>query len=348
MPREREERTAPAAETRERERPAALASAPARILALQQAAGNRAVVRALARTETATTGTVSSTTDPRLHYRGEGEADTPGLDTERLPFTNPSDGLAGWDAVAILNRLTQHDEEDFTFSDEVRCGANAALAVAIMAGPRQTAAFARRVAQRASGRMGMPTVGRHGMTDAQRERMDRALDNLGAAMSAEFAATNIGLGWASYSDLNGIAHAAKVAMTRNSRGFSFGTEVVDMVRGAGATTRVGRQVRSREAFTRELGNLRAGDAYIVHVDTDVLAHGTTTTSTQGNHFVTVGRLPGGGDAQYYLYDPFPRTGDQFVMSTNAEFWTIFENTEGDWKWVYIESLTRAPAAGGRR
>src|SRR4051812_13309995 len=68
---------------------AAPAAAPAgapreqQVLALQRTVGNRAVTQMLSRE-----GTVGATTDARIGYRGEGEADTPGLDARALPYND--------------------------------------------------------------------------------------------------------------------------------------------------------------------------------------------------------------------------------------------------------------------
>ena len=297
------------------------------ILALQRMAGNRAVGALLARQTTVTT-----TTDPRLDYRAAGVPDTPGLDTQHLPYDDPDHPLQGWDGQAILNRLTQHDELSLTSTDEVRCAANAALALAIMQGPQATIRFATRVAGRAEGIQLGPASGPNFASNAT-----AALSGISATVAADF----IREGWGTYAHLSEIADATKLVMSRNRLGFSTGIEAGAMAALAGTTRRIDRLVRSRVEFVDTwLARLEPGDGYIVNVDTDVLAHGTAPSIAQGNHYVTVGRSADGED--YWLYDPYPRTGDQFILSTNSEFWTIFENAEGDWKEAYIESRTSPP------
>ena len=53
--------------------------------------------------------------------------------------------MAGWNSEEILSKLTQVDESGVTFTDEVRCGANSVLAVAVTKGPLTTESFARGV-----------------------------------------------------------------------------------------------------------------------------------------------------------------------------------------------------------
>jgi hypothetical protein len=327
-------------------------SSAQRMLALQRTAGNRAVSQMLARqtvaaattattTATPAASTVASTTDPRLGYRAAGVADTPGLDGRRLPFNSPGHFEAGWDWKQILDNLTQHDEEGYTFTDEVRCGANAALAIAIMYGPAQVMSFGRRVGQRAHGRQA--ALGRLGPhpTAAQTAAHESALDNLGAEAGAIFGADAIGMGFATYSALSDIAHAAKVAMTSNARGFSNGSEVALMAALAGPTTTLFTPIASRAAFADRLADLDEGEAYIVHVDTDVLAEGAATSVGQGNHFVVVGQEPG-EFGNHFLYDPYPRSGRQYTTSFSDDFWTLFETAGGTWKWVSLMCRTRPP------
>ena len=158
--------------------PPAFAPAATRMLELQRSVGNRAATALVARQSapaaTATPGTVSSTTDPRMGYRAAGEADSAGLDRERLPYNATLDASRGWDWRTILDRLTQHDEQAFTFTDEVRCAANSALAIAIMYGPAQTAAFATHAANIASRRQGALARGRGATPDSARSPRSRA------------------------------------------------------------------------------------------------------------------------------------------------------------------------------
>jgi hypothetical protein len=54
---------------------------------------------------------------------------------------------------------------------------------------------------------------------------------------------------------------------------------------------------------------------------------------QTNHYVVVGK---DGDGKAFLYDPYPRVGTQLIRSGDPQnFWSLFENQEGQWKSVYI-------------
>jgi hypothetical protein len=326
---------------RERGRAAASPAPAAAVLDLQRSAGNQAVAAMLAR-ETATT--TSATTDPRLHYRKAGEADTAGLGTQSLPYTDPAAPMAGWDAPDVLNRLTQHDEDISTFTDEVRCAANATLAIAVLKGPQGVLDFAAKVVARAEQLEKTMQVPK-GNSKSELDRMMTMLEQFGYTILVPIAMENIRLGFGKYHDLDTIANAAKCVMSVNPEKFSTGAEATNMARAAGPTTRIGQQVKDRADFETRMKALQPGESWIVNVDTDVLAADAKPAMEQGNHFVTVGREEAGGTPTYFLYDPYPRTGDQYMTSDSADFWVLFETADGHWKWVWIESLTKpAPAA----
>src|SRR5688572_3367237 len=79
---------------------------------------------------------VQRKTDERLNWVKEGDSEGKGLDAKALPFESKEPGVGGWNGQEILSKLTQVDEDDkITTTDQVRCGANAVLAIAIMNGP---------------------------------------------------------------------------------------------------------------------------------------------------------------------------------------------------------------------
>ena len=117
----------------EREAAPSLAGSAGAVLALQRSIGNRGVVALLRET------------DPRLTYTQAAKDEGTGLDAQKLPWTTPGKPEAGWNSEEILSKLTQVDESGVTFTDEVRCGANSVLAVAVTKGPLTTESFARGV-----------------------------------------------------------------------------------------------------------------------------------------------------------------------------------------------------------
>ena len=294
----------------ERERPPAPADGPGRVLALQRTIGNRAVRKLLRET------------DPRLTYTPAAVAEGKGLDAQKLPWTSPGNQQAGWNSEEILSKLTQVDESATTFTDEVRCGANAVLAVAITRGPFPTEVFARGV-----------------MLSARYQSEDTALpaDRRKVASDAYSliwpAIRALGKGTATYGDLSLIAHYAKVAMSKSATAATTGHEVVAMAKLIGGMRESGEPIQDKEHFAMFARGLKKGESMILLAGTNVLAPGVMTRNlSQVNHYVVLGRDSGG---KMFLYDPYPRVGTQLLRSGDAGFWTLFETADGRWKASYI-------------
>ncbi len=272
---------------------------PGRVLALQRTIGNRAVRRLLRET------------DPRLTYTKEAEAEGTGLDATPLPFTTAGDPDAGWDGNEILGKLTQVDESNDTFSDPVRCGANSVLAVAINRGARDTIAWARAIM-----RTGYASPATHGLGDkvwASIARLEKTT--------------------ATYGDLSNIAHHAKVLLSKDPRGVTTGHEVAAMIGLLGGMQSSSTPMQDEDMFRSYFRDLKAREAFVMLVDTSVLAPTTRTRNLdQTNHYVVVGKDAAG---KSFLYDPYPRVGTQLIRSGDANFWTLFKNAEGQWKSVYL-------------
>ena len=289
----------PQAAPRAESRAPAIGGLPGRVLELQRTIGNRAVRRLLRET------------DPRLTYTKEAEAEGNGLDATPLPFTTAGNPDAGWDGNEILGKLTQVDESDDTFTDPVRCGANSVLAVAINRGARDTIAWARAIM-----RTGYASPATHGLGDKVWEsiaRMERTT--------------------ATYGDLSNIAHHAKVLLSKDPRGKTTGYEVAAMIGLLGGMQSSSTPMQDEDMFRSYFRDLKAREAFVMLVDTSVLAPTTRTRNLdQTNHYVVVGK-DGAGKA--FLYDPYPRVGTQLIRSGDQSFWTLFKNAEGQWKSVYL-------------
>jgi hypothetical protein len=286
------------------------AGAAGRVLALQRRIGNRAVMSLLRET------------DPRLTYTPAAKAEGKGLDAQKLPWNTPGNQEAGWNSEEILSKLTQVDESAATFTDEVRCGANSVLAVAITRGPFATEVFARGVMLEALGQSTNAAL------PAERRKAG------GDAYSLIWPAIRaVGNGTGTYGDLSLIAHYAKVVMSKNATAETTGHEVAAMAGLIGGMAKSGEPILDKEHFAMFARNLKRGQSYILLVGTNVLAPGVRTRNlSQVNHFVVLGRDSGG---KVFLYDPYPRVGAQLLRSGDANFWTLFENAEGDWKASYI-------------
>jgi hypothetical protein len=283
-----------------------------RLLGLQSTIGNRAVGRLLRET------------DPRLTYTAEAVAEGAGLDATPLPFTSPGNPDAGWSSNEILGKLTQVDESAATVTDEVRCGANSVLAVAINRGPRDTIAWARAIMRKAYA-TAEDTSKADGSRRTSRSLGDKVWDSI-----ARMERTT-----ATYGDLSNIAHHAKVILSNNPSGATTGHEVAAMIGLLGGMQSSSTPLQDKAMFADYVRNgLKRGQAYIMLVDTSILAPTTKTRSLeQTNHYVVVGKDAAG---QAFLYDPYPRVGTQLIRSSDPQsFWSLFENQQGQWKSVYI-------------
>ena len=294
----------------ERAASAAPAGTAGKLLALQRSIGNRGVMALLRET------------DPRLTYTKAAVAEGTGLDAQKLPWTSPGKPEAGWNSEEILSKLTQVDESGVTFTDEVRCGANSVLAVAVTKGPLTTEGFARGV-----------------MLNALHQSEDKKLSAERRQTTREVydkiwpAIRGVGNGTATYGDLSLIAHYAKVAMSEKAGSSTTGHEVGAMAALVGGMRTSGEPIQDKEHFAMFARNLKKGESYIVLAGTNALAEGVKTRSlSQVNHYVVVGRDAGG---KIFLYDPYPRVGTQLLRSGDANFWTLFETADGRWKASYI-------------
>lgn len=289
----------PRAAPRTEARAPAIGGLPGHVLALQRTIGNRAVRRLLRET------------DPRLTYTKEAEAEGTGLDATPLPFTTVGNPDAGWDGNEILGKLTQVDESNDTFTDPVRCGANSVLAVAINRGARDTIAWARAIM-----RTGYASPATHGLGDKVWESIARLEKTT-----------------ATYGDLSNIAHHAKVLLSKDPRGKTTGYEVAAMIGLLGGMQSSSTPMQDEDMFRSYFRDLKAREAFVMLVDTSVLAPTTRTRNLdQTNHYVVVGKDAAG---KAFLYDPYPRVGTQLIRSGDQSFWTLFKNAEGQWKSVYL-------------
>jgi hypothetical protein len=294
----------------ERAAAAAPAGTAGTLLALQRSIGNRGVMALLRET------------DPRLTYNQAAKDEAKGVDAQKLPWATPGKPEAGWNAEEILGKLTQVDESATTFTDEVRCGANSVLAVAITKGPLTTESFARGVMLSA-----LHQSEDKKLSAERRQTTLEAYDRIWPAIRS------VGNGTATYGDLSLIAHYAKVAMSEKADSSTTGHEVGAMAALVGGMRTSGEPIQDKEQFAMFARNLKKGESYIVLAGTNVLAEGVKTRNlSQVNHYVVVGRDAGG---KIFLYDPYPRVGTQLLRSGDPNFWTLFETADGRWKASYI-------------
>jgi hypothetical protein len=281
-----------------------------RMLALQRSAGNRAVVALLRET------------DPRLTYTAAAKAEGAGLDAQTLPWNTPGDPAAGWRTEEILSKLTQVDESGATVTDEVRCGANSVLAVAVTRGPLVTEQFARGIMLAALGQSQNPSL-----PAERRKSGSDAYSLIWPAIRA------VGNGTATYGDLSLIAHYGKVVMSEKATAATTGHEVAAMAGLIGGMAESGAPIVDKDQLVMFARELKRGESYILLVGTNVLAPGVMSRNlSQVNHFVVLGK---DSDGKVFLYDPYPRVGTQLLRSGDPNFWTLFETADGRWKASYL-------------
>ena len=278
----------------------------------------------------------ASTTDPRLTYTQKAKDEQKGVDATKLPYNDAKTPEAGWDHAAILSKLTQVDESNDTVTDEVRCAANSALAIAILGGPNGVTQFSQRLDVPAMAIM--LRRGKH--KDIPEERRARVEAQFYAQGLAEF---RIRMGAGTFADLSIIANACKIIMAAKPDGETTGYEAAAMAGLAGDTQTKGTPIDDPAHLKVFTDQIAPGEAYVLHVDTDVY-EGGMRSSKQDNHFIIVGKDPkadAGGVFRIFQYDPYPREGPQLMRSADPGFWTLFTNKDGLPKAVFITSKTTA-------
>ena len=307
------------------------ASRPANpVLGLQQQVGNHTVMDLLHGDGGPVA--VPATTDPRLNWTLAAQQEDPGLDRERVPFNDPLHAGRSWDAQAILARLTQLDDDPGTFTDAVRCGANAVLAIAIMSGPE---AVMRLV-------IGLIKRGAELYADTKLPAPRRA-QCFSAAIDLIEVGPRIAYEKTTYGELSRVAHCAKVLMSDAPTSSTTGHEVNAMGALVGETQDFGTPIIDQAQLVTYAKTLAPGEAFTLLVDSDVLAEDEDRRSlSQVNHYVTLGREPDapGRKGRIYLYDPWPRVGSQLLYSNDTNFWAYFTTAGGRWKSVYKVTRTR--------
>lgn len=262
---------------------------------------------------------IAARTDPRLTWNDEAKAEGNKLDNKPLPWNVPGNAEMKWNGMSILENLSQVDESTPGFTREKRCGANAVLALAIIAGPRITSYFARRVMLKALGRKDDK-----GETAEDRKTMGDAYNGIWPSIVA------IERGNATYGHLSWIAHFAKVVMSKEPAGATTGHEVAKMaawldLEPSGAPIEDAAQLKSLFA------GLKPGQAWILNIDSTIGNPDRRSRSIDMiNHYVVLGKDANG---TAFLYDPFPRVGSQVLRS--GQFDPYFKSDEGIWKSVYI-------------
>jgi hypothetical protein len=308
-------------------------------------------------------GIIQRKTDARLNWAKDGDSEGKGLDAKTLPFESPEPGVGGWNAQEILSKLTQVDEDDkVTTTDQVRCGANAVLAIAIMNGPSAVNDLTTKVMKQGADGFSaaMTKAQQPGIAAPQRDAwLKRASNCFEGAMRMLEPSLNITFHKATYHDLSMIAHCIKMVMSANPQGATTGHEVLatqgligETIEGGvkGDLGKGGTRIRDTEHLKSLVAKLDPGDAFTLNVDSDELErdpHQPISLMREINHFVTLGKekkpAAEGKKPRIYLYDPYPREGmSQFVYSDNPEFWYFFEDAHGTWKSVLLVGHTKAP------
>lgn len=239
-----------------------------------------------------------------------------------------------WDADAILNNLTQLDQAQETTSDEIRCAAHAVLAVFIQSGPQAIPSVAKNTAARLRLSLekftAMPTS-----IKANIQEILPTLDNLPACIAAR---------QLTYRHLQRLAHGLKLAAqlsvdydavdqgVGNRQIFSMAeagnpdeqvsdevvinsarTPVAEELGGTGFATNYDGVVPANWSEVKDMMDaLWPGQAYILDITMGRVAPGTTVANMRYNHAITLGC----SDRGVYIYDPYPRQGDQVIYFTS--------------------------------
>ncbi len=271
--------------------------------------------------------------DEVMEFDTEGNATTSSYDLDaKAAGWKDTDGLAwlppflSWQHETILKRWSQVDMTKSTLTDRTRCQAQVAMAARIVAGPDQLAAYAREVKTELQNNLMILTMqvriqdplgaGPEAKTLGELpRRLDTAIAHIGTVTQRPLAC---------FEDLDWIAEAARWALSGPTDAKPTDADAAKahgLGLGAGDATAMSQTVTSRSQLQGLLAALVPGESYSVGVDpTDVLA-GQPSAAT---HSITLGKDRTG---KLYLYDPFPKAGDQMIdvsLSDEARFWPYFE------------------------
>jgi peptidoglycan hydrolase-like protein with peptidoglycan-binding domain len=304
--------------------------------ALNEQSGTRGQVPAgnLVGPDGSSPSTLGYNADERMEFDDQGNylgTNTYDLDAEAAGWKD-SDGLPwkgfmlSWDHEALLKRWSQVDKTKSTLTDRTRCQAQVAMAARIVAGPDPLTAYARDVKTELTNSMMILTMqvrmadpagtGPEAKTLAELPtRLDSAIARLGGFSTRA---------QASYEDLDWIAEATRWALVGTVSAVPLQADAAKAhglgLKG-GDFTAMNTTVTSRPQLEGLLNALAPGESFSVGVDTNDVPEGQDSVAT---HSVTIGKDSSG---KLYLYDPFPKVGDQFIdvsFSDEVRFWPYFE------------------------
>ncbi|MCA9518679.1 MAG: hypothetical protein KC635_27270 [Myxococcales bacterium] len=249
----------------------------------------------------------------------------------RLPYT---EDRQGWDHARILAHLTQIDSDPLTVVDDMRCSAAAMLGAQIPGGPARVAAVAERTLARMTEQVGRSEGGR-----GTRLRQMRDLLPIMRSMAGLIATGN-----GRYENLRHLACAMYLVSETTDAGDGLGPE--ERASMAELTPEEDRLVSEErrgwgaaEALFAELRRT-VGQVALVGISTNGDAPGARI-----NHNITVGF----DGADIYVYDPWPRAGDQLMRLGSAErqIRVYFEQDGRPLNWTLERFVPAARAPGGR-
>ncbi|MCB9728742.1 MAG: peptidoglycan-binding protein [Deltaproteobacteria bacterium] len=244
-------------------------------------------------------------------------------DTDGLPW---SPFLLSWEHEKILKRWSQVDKTKSTLTDRTRCQAQVAMAARIVAGPDTLTSYAREVKTELINNMVILTMqvriadpagtGPEAKTLGELPtRLDTAIEHMGTLTSRPLA---------SFEDLDWIAEAARWALvgpTAAQPSPADAAKAHGLGLGASDFTAMSQTVTNRAQLQGLLQSLVPGESYSVGVDPNDVPAGQPSAAT---HSVTLGK---DGSGKLYLYDPFPKVGDQYIEVSfvdEVRFWPYFE------------------------
>jgi peptidoglycan hydrolase-like protein with peptidoglycan-binding domain len=297
--------------------------------------------------------------DEVMEFDTDGNATTNSYDLDaKAAGWQDTDGLSwspfflSWQHETILKRWSQVDMTKSTLTDRTRCQAQVAMAARIVAGPDQLAAYAREVKTELQNNLMILTMqvrmkdpvgtGPEAKTLGELPgRLDTAIGHIGTITQRP---------QANFEDLNWIAEATRWALVGPTDAQPTPADAAKahgLGLGAGDATAMSQTVTSRSQLQGLLAALVPGESYSVGVDPTDVPAGQTSTAT---HSITLGK---DGSGKLYLYDPFPKAGDQMLdvsFSDEVRFWPYFEKQAPvgprEFKETVIDSKANASKQAG--
>jgi hypothetical protein len=259
--------------------------------------------------------------DPALGYTAEAKAEMKQIDGEKLPYA----GKDAWKSAEILAKWGQVDNSQATDTDDLRCGPTVALAGFIVDGPGVVYGAMHWLNNKSAETI--HDIEAKG-TPEQKKRIPelRAAKAELLALFPEFLPEAQA---ATYGSLSRLAHLMKILGTTSKDEVATGGDMNNFTALGRATHEMNKMVRSKSELSSLLDILEHNARYSLTVDTDLrpAERRAGLQMSDFNHWIMIAKV--GTQGRVVLYDPYPRTGKQYLYLDQDPdaFWAYFINED---------------------